>query len=215
MSQVKESSARVALIGDIVESRRTSDRQALHDRVSAVLARVNAAHPVVDPAVITLGDEFQGVYATLGDALTAAFHIRAGLRPHDVRFGLGRGDIQALDSERGIHDGPAYWAARDAIVEAERLAGKAALRGTRTAYRSPEGEPALVTALNAALTALDHILGSLSPVSWRILGGRLEGLTQQNIAAREGITPSAVSQRVRSDGIGVAMETMRMLGELP
>ena len=215
MSQVKENSARVALIGDIVESRRTSDRQALHDRVSAVLARVNAAHPVVDPAVITLGDEFQGVYATLGEALTAAFHIRAGLRPHDVRFGLGRGDIQALDSERGIHDGPAYWAARDAIVEAERLAGKAALRGTRTAYRSPEGEPALVTAVNAALTALDHILGSLSPVSWRILGGRLEGLTQQNIAAREGITPSAVSQRVRSDGIGVAMETMRMLGELP
>ena len=215
MSQVKENSARVALIGDIVESRRTGDRQALHDTVTMVLASVNADHPVLDPVVITLGDEFQGVYATLGDALTAAFHIRAGLRPHDVRFGLGRGDIQALDSERGIHDGPAYWAARDAIVEAERLAGKAALRGTRTAYRSPEGEPALVTAVNAALTALDHILGSLSPVSWRILGGRLEGLTQQNIAAREGITPSAVSQRVRSDGIGVAMETMRMLGELP
>ncbi|HKX66611.1 MAG TPA: SatD family protein [Intrasporangium sp.] len=215
MLQVKEQSARVALIGDIVESRRTGDRQALHDIVAAVLARTNAEHAVVDPAVITLGDEFQGVYATLGDALTAAFRIRAGLRPHDVRFGLGRGDIQTLDSERGIHDGPAYWAARDAIVEAARLAGKAALRTTRTVYLSPEDAPALVVAVNAALTALDHILGSLSPVSWRILGGRLEGLTQQDIAAREGITPSAVSQRVRSDGIGVAMETMRMLGELP
>ena len=215
MSQVKQDTARVALIGDIVESRRTGDRQALHDTVTMVLASVNADHPVLDPVVITLGDEFQGVYATLGDALTAAFHIRAGLRPHDVRFGLGRGDIQALDRERGIHDGPAYWAARDAIVEAQRLAGKAALRTTRTVYHSPQDEPALVAAVNAALTALDHILGSLSPVSWRILGGRLEGLTQKDIAAREGITPSAVSQRVRSDGIGVAMETMRMLGELP
>lgn len=215
MNRMKRSPERVALIGDIVESRRASDRQALHDTVSAVLARVNAGHPVVDPAVITLGDEFQGVYATLGDALTAAFHIRAGLRPHDVRFGVGRGDIQALDSERGIHDGPAYWAARDAIVEAERLAAKAALRTTRTVYRSPKDEPAMVAAVNAALTALDHILGSLSPVSWRILEGRLEGLTQKDIAARAGITPSAVSQRVRSDGIGVAMETMRMLGELP
>ncbi len=66
MPQVKQDSARVALIGDIVESRRTSDRQALHDTVSAVLARVNAEHPVDDPAVITLGDEFQGVYATTG-----------------------------------------------------------------------------------------------------------------------------------------------------
>lgn len=215
MSQVKHDSARVALIGDIVESRRTGDRQALHDTVTMVLASVNADHPVLDPVVITLGDEFQGVYATLGDALTAAFHIRAGLRPHDVRFGLGRGDIQALDRERGIHDGPAYWAARDAIVAADRLAGKATLRTTRTVYLSPQDEPALVAAVNAALTALDHILGSLSPVSWRILGGRLEGLTQKDIAAREGITPSAVSQRVRSDGIGVAMETMRMLGELP
>jgi hypothetical protein len=215
MSEVKRSAARVAVIGDIVESRRTSDRQVLHDAVSTVLARVNAEHPVLDPAVITLGDEFQGVYATLGEAFTAAFTIRAGLRPHDVRFGIGRGDIQALDPERGIHDGPAYWAARDAIVEAERLAGKAALRTTRAVYRSPTDEPALVAAVNAALTALDHVLGSLSPVSWRILGGRLEGLTQQDIAAREGITPSAVSQRVRGDGIGMAMEAMRMLGELP
>jgi hypothetical protein len=82
-------------------------------------------------------------------------------------------------------------------------------------YLSPEDAPALVAAVNAALSALDHILGSLSQVSWRILGGRLERLTQKDIAAREAITPSAVSQRVRSDGIGVAMETMRMLGELP
>ena len=212
---MKRIASAVAIIGDIVGSRASDDRVALHESIAAALQRVNADHPVTDPAVITLGDEFQGVYATLGDALTAAFHIRARLRPHDVRFGIGRGDIQALDRERGIHDGPAYWAARDAIVEAARLAGKAALRTTRTVYVSAEDEPALVAAVNAALTALDQVLGSLSPVSWRILAGRLEGLTQQEIAAREGISASAVSQRVRNDGIGVAMETMWMLGELP
>jgi hypothetical protein len=214
MPKMKVTDEPVALIGDIVESRRAGDRQALHNTIEDVLARVNAEHPVVDPAVITLGDEFQGVYATLGDALTAAFHIRAGLRPHDVRFGVGRGPVQLLDRERGIHDGPAYWAARDAIEAAKQLAGKAALRTTRTVYGPPD-DTALSEAVNAALQALDHILGSLSAVSWRILAGRLAGQTQKEIAEREGITPSAVSQRVRSDGIGVAMEAMRMLGELP
>jgi hypothetical protein len=155
------------------------------------------------------------VYATLGDALTASFHIRAGLRPIDVRFGVGRGAVQVLDRARGIHDGPAYWAARDAIEAAKELAGKAALRTTRTVYRSPDGDVGQTTAVNTALLTLDQILGSLSVVSWRILAGRLAGLTQREVANFEGITPSAVSQRVRNDGIGVAMEAMRMLGELP
>ena len=215
MAKVNAKSESVVLIGDIVESRRTGDRQALHDTVGDVLARANLDHPVVDPAVITLGDEFQGVYATLGDALTASFHIRSRLRPTDVRFGVGRGAVQVLDRARGIHDGPAYWAARDAIEAAKELARKAALRTTRTVYRSPDEDAAQTTAVNAALLTLDQILGSLSVVSWRILGGRLAGLTQREVAEREGITPSAVSQRVRSDGIGVAMEAMRMLGELP
>ena len=215
MAGMKAETTRVALIGDIVESRRSSDRQGLHDTVAEVLQRVNREHPVVDPAVITLGDEFQGVYATLGDALTAAFQIRARLRPHDVRFGLGRGAIQVLDRGRGIHDGPAYWAARDAIEDAAATASKAALRTTRTIVRSPAEPPAQLIAVNAALLTLDQVLGALSPGSWRILAGRLSGLTQKDIAEREGITPSAVSQRVRGDGIGVALEAMRMLGELP
>jgi hypothetical protein len=215
MAEKQPTPSLVALIGDIVDSRTAEDRQALHDTIANSLEGVNVNHPVVDPAVITLGDEFQGVYPTLGAALTASFHIRAALRPHDVRFGLGRGAIQVLDPERGIHDGPAYWAARDAIEDAAAMADRATLRTTRTVFRSPEDPPEHVSAINAALLALDHILGSLSPVSWRILAGRLDGRTQKGIAAQEGITPSAVSQRVRGDGIGVAMEAMRMLGELP
>ena len=201
----------MVLIGDIVASRESADRQALHDRLSAVLAAANAHGPITHPAVITLGDEFQGLYPTLGAALDASFRIRAGLHPHDVRFGLGRGEAFTLDPGRGIHDGSAYWAARDAIEDAKALAGKAALRTTRTVYRSPTDDPSQIAAINAALLALDQIVGSLSVVSRRILTGRMAGSSQREIAAAEGVTPSAVSQRVLSDGIGVAMEAMRML----
>src|SRR5262245_40012740 len=88
----------VALIGDVVESRTRRDRQALHDEVEAALEAATAFVPALDPPVVTVGDEFQGVYATLGDALAASFRIRAALHPRaDVRFGLGRGAVTTLD----------------------------------------------------------------------------------------------------------------------
>jgi predicted transcriptional regulator len=43
----------------------------------------------------------------------------------------------------------------------------------------------------------------------------MHGHAQQDVADQVGISPSAVSQRVRRDGIGVALEAMTTLGELP
>ena len=212
----KKVSRGVALIGDIVESRTHRDRQALHDAVEAALQRANTDVPVDDPAVITLGDEFQGVYPTLGDALRASFFIRAELHgTADVRFGVGRGAVSTLDPVRGIHDGPAYWAARDAIVLAEEKAGRAQTRTSRTAYLAPDEPPEQVAAVQAALDCLDFMVGSLSTTSRRILGGLMQGRAQHDLAAAVGISPSAVSQRVRRDGIGVALEAMTTLGGLP
>ena len=210
------SPASIALIGDIVESRTRRDRQALHDEIEGALRNTNSAVPAADPVVITLGDEFQGVYRTLGGALTASFRIRSLLHPAaDVRFGLGRGEVTTLDPVRGIHDGPAYWAARDAITWVEERARKAQLRTSRTAYVSPADPPGLAAAVQAALDCLDYIVGSLSTTSRTILGGLMQGQRQHDIAERVALSPSAVSQRVRRDGIGVALEAMTTLGSLP
>jgi hypothetical protein len=216
MSELKSQASRVALIGDIVESRRHRDRQALHDAFQAAVARANEEVPADDPAVITVGDEFQGVYPTLGAALRASFIVRAELHPlADVRFGLGRGDVTTLDPVRGIHDGPAYWAAREAIEAAEARAQRAQTRTSRTAYVAPDEPAPAVAAVRAALDCLDFMVGSMSTTSREILGGLMHGLAQQDVADRVGISPSAVSQRVRRDGIGVALEAMATLGELP
>src|SRR3954453_18199965 len=115
MKEVKNQASPVALIGDIVESRSHPDRQALHDAFEAAVARANAEVPIQDPAVITVGDEFQGVYPTLGAALRASFVVRVDPFPRAyIRFGLARGDVSTLAPVRGIHDGPAYWNAREA-----------------------------------------------------------------------------------------------------
>ena len=216
MVQLKVEPSPGALIGDIVESRTHRERQALHDAFEAAVSRANAEVPIDDPAVITVGDEFQGVYPTLGDALRASFVVRAELFPlADVRFGLGRGDVTTLDPVRGIHDGPAYWAARDAITTAEDRAQRAQTRTSRTAYVAPDEPPATVEAVRAALDCLDFMVGSMSTTSRAILGGLMHGLAQHDVAEQVGISPSAVSQRVRRDGIGIALEAMATLGDLP
>lgn len=43
----------------------------------------------------------------------------------------------------------------------------------------------------------------------------MDGRTQQEIAASLGISPSAVSQQVRNNGLGVALEVIQSLGGLP
>ncbi len=170
------------------------------------LALVNTelGDDVLDPVRITVGDEFQGRLASVGAALQASLVVRLALMPEsDVRFGLGWGGVSVLDVD-GTQDGPGWWAARDAIEWVAETQGQAAMGKVRTAYRLAEGsdgpgEPAI----NAALQCRDHLLGSLDDRSRRILGGLMSGQTQVEIAAAEGISPSAVSQRVRRDGLGV------------
>ncbi|HET9021369.1 MAG TPA: SatD family protein [Ornithinibacter sp.] len=228
MSIMKPNSSPCLLLGDVVGSRGATDRRALHDAVERALRTVNEAVPAVRPLRVTVGDEFQGSYASLGGALEAALRVHLELRPHvDTRIGLGRGEVTVLDAERGIEDGPGWWAAREAIEAVEEAATRPATRRLRTAYRSADagdggaGGPHAAgatdeAAVNAALLCRDHLVGSLSDRSVRLLRGLMEPhTTQGELAAREGISASAVSQRVRHDGIGAVLAAQELLRGLP
>lgn len=203
----------VTVIGDLVGSRRSADRAAVHERFARAVAEVNAAFAPPVPLRIGVGDEFQGIFATLGDAVAATLRLRLALLPDvDVRQGIGWGGVQVLADEPRVEDGPGWWAARSAIDTAEDYERRAPLRGVRTAYAAAEGEdgppPALV---NAALMTRDQVVTGLSSRSMSVLDGLLRGRQQQEIADDLGISPSAVSQRVRADGIGVVLAADEML----
>jgi hypothetical protein len=71
-------------------------------------------------------------------------------------------------------------------------------------------------AVNAALLCRDHLVGSLSDRSLRLLRGLMDPhTTQGRLAAAEGISASAVSQRVRTDGLGVVLAAHELLRDLP
>ncbi|MCH8611890.1 SatD family protein [Arsenicicoccus dermatophilus] len=205
------------MLGDLVRSRAAGDRMALHETVVRALARTEALVPAVMAPTVTVGDEFQGVYATAGDAVLASLVVRLLLLPDvDARCGLGRGRVQVLDGTRTppLQDGPAWWAARQAIEEAERRGARPATRSCRSWYAHGPGASADGEAgIRAVLVLRDEVVAALDDRARRVLLGGLSDLTQTMIAKQEGITQSAVSQIVSRGGLAAVIEAHRLLRE--
>jgi SatD family protein len=209
-----EPSLRATLIGDVVGSRTVADRAGAHRLLTKALRGV--AKDAIDPPAFTVGDEFQGAFASVGLAIAAALSLRLAVAPDiDVRFGIGWGTVTMLDETAGIQDGPGWWAAREAIewtASAQRQPGLALVR---TSYRVNDDGRADVDAVNAALFCRDHLLGSLDDRSTRIVKALLDNQTKKDIAASEGISPSAVSQRASRDGLDLIVLASEYLGSVP
>lgn len=207
---------RVSVLGDLIGSRRSADRQGLHERLTIALTQVNQEIVTDQPLAVVAGDEFQGSYASLGDALGAVLLVRSLLSPQtDLRFGIGRGEVTVLDADTGIQDGPGWWAARQAIKEVETGQQGTGWATWRTAYRDHDRDPALEPAINAALVCQDLVLGSLDRTGWRIVRGMMQGRTQASIAEELGITRQAVQQRRKTAGLPMLLESIHRLRALP
>jgi hypothetical protein len=177
-----------AVIGDLVGSRRSADRAAVHQALVAALETTNALVPAEQALEPTVGDEFQGAYSHLTAATRAALVVRLHLLPVvDARAGVGQGEARTLDPARTprIQDGPAWWAAREAL---EHL-GRPRSAGLRTWYVGDGAD-----AENAYLTCRDALVERLNERGHRMLALALSGRTQREIAEAEGVSPSAVSQ---------------------
>jgi hypothetical protein len=201
------------LIGDVVGSRGSDDRRALHRDLTAALDAV--ADRAIDAPAFTVGDEFQGSYPSVGDALAAAWAVRLAVAPAvDIRFGIGWGAVTVLDENTGIQDGPGWWAAREAIewtAEAQRQPGLALVRIT---YRNTTDDGPSADTVNAALMCRDHMFGSLDERSIRILRGLVSHRSKKELAAEERISPSAVSQRAGRDGLDLIALASQYLSEI-
>lgn len=209
----------VALITDIVGSRGIANRAAAQRVLDEVIGRVTRDQgDVIEPLHPIVGDEWQGVYPTLVSALRATLLLQLGLPDGiECRFGLGIGDIGVIPSASGdISDGPAWWAARDAIEAVEGLSRRAAPASrTRVAAAVGEGEvaDAQVRFANAYLLTRDEIVGAMTERTRRLTYGRCQGVTQAGLADAEGITQSAVSQALSAGGAHAVVEGFRLLGE--
>ncbi|MDO9398669.1 MAG: SatD family protein [Herbiconiux sp.] len=192
----------VAVIVDIVDSRRLVDRRGSQAALLEAFARVDAQSDPVQPLRATVGDEFQAVYSSVGAALEATLLARLALPADlDCRFGLGLGAVHDVgQGEVGvIQDGSGWWRAREAIDEAHaREDGRTPT--LRSWFRAGDDAAGLEALVNAYLLARDHVVGAMNERARRIAFGTLCGRLQGELAAEEGISQSAVSQALRRSG---------------
>lgn len=220
MSSADAPRPRAAFLGDVIGSRASNDRQALHDTLARALAAVSSEVDTVDDLQVTAGDAFGGSFASVGEALYAALLLRLRLTPRiDIRIGVGWGEVTVLDAAQGHQDGPAWWAARTAIEWVETQQASAGWQSIRSAYRradplgtdTPGPTP---EAVNAALMCQDHLIGLLDQRSRHILEGLMHGRTQVRLATELGLTRQAVNQRRRQDGLAVVLAAAEQLRTL-
>jgi SatD family (SatD) len=210
----------VALIGDLVGSRRSPDRDRLQAALVNVLHEANTTLDPLQPLEVTLGDEFQGVFRDPAAALAAALQIRLALLASDhggdSRYGLGIGTIRVWDAAASLtsQDGPGWWAGRRAIERAKVASDSPRTEYVRTAIEawsddSEHEREALL--LDAFAMERDAMIWRMTPRGQRLLLGLLRGELQADVAAREGITQGAVSQYLhRSGAFGIQSAQQRL-----
>ena len=226
MSQMKDQASRCVVIGDLVGSRGAPNRRALHRAVEKALVSANAAVPGVTELRITVGDEFQGAYATLGSAPSRRHCGCAWSCCPAPTCGSASAAGRCSCSTPSVasRTAPGWWAARAAIDAVEQAAGRPATRHLRTAYRpapssAADGPPAGRASGWPRRGCRQRGPALSGPSGWlvvdrsvRLLRGLMDPhTTQSELATLEGISASAVSQRVRADGIGAVLAAEDLL----
>lgn len=194
------------MIGDLVGSRQQESRAEAQQQLLAALDLVNQRVPAIQKLEPTIGDELQGVYGSLHDALYATVLVRLALpEGMDCRFGIGAGKVEIVGSSAyGLtQDGQAWWSAREAIDDAK--ARGRSFPGLRTRIVREGSDKGDV--VNAYLLCRDTLVSDFDGRQRRIALGVLDGKKLAQIADDEGISTSAVSQRHRS-GVNVLVESI-------
>lgn len=202
----------VALITDIVGSRRLADRAGAQIAIDEAVAQVERDAPgALQPLRPTAGDELQGVYPDVVAAVRATLLLQL-LLPDGVqlRYGLGVGAVRTLTTSSGeIPEGPGWWAARDAVETVARLQKRTAPHARTWIVATPEEDEAVhrsIPLANAYLLARDQLVAGMTRRVRRLTYGRCLGTTQADLARAEGISQPAVSQALSAAGAGAVIE---------
>lgn len=194
---------------DIVASRKIQGRELTQKQFFQAVDYINRQYQdyLASEMIITHGDEAQALF--LPEVACKLFDvvedIYNSLIPHSLRFGFGAGTLATSLQRKAIGmDGVVWHRAEEALQEAKQK--KQVLR-----FLAPF--PAL-----SAINALPNLLFSLKK-GWteqqrEVIALKDKFATQQELASFLGISPAAVSQRLRAAHYDLYREGKDALGML-
>lgn len=197
----------IAIIGDIVNSKQTSNRSSIQERLKQQLNRINHSftQDFASPFTITKGDEFQALCKPNPYIFLMIDQIQLAFRDEvEIRFGIGLGEIlTAIDPKLSIGaDGPAYWEARKAI---DFIHDNHDYGTSKIAFSSEYKQ--IDRVINPLLTSSDFIKAawnrSQTDLFETLISQKIyqEDFTQKPIAEKMKLSQSAFTKRLKSSGI--------------
>lgn len=146
----------VAIIGDIMESKKIIDRKITQQKFKSILSDINLKYSedIISKFTITLGDEFQGLLKSRNNIMNIIREIEMSMSPVELRFGIGIGDISTdinLDNSSEI-DGSAYHRARKMIEQIQNIESQYTEKDSNIMICSDENNIEIDGLLNSILS---------------------------------------------------------------
>lgn len=203
----------IAIIGDIIGSKKLKNRGQIQEKLNDVLKYINETYcgDISAKFIITLGDEFQGLLESSEYLLDIIKYIQREMYPVRLRFGIGVGEINTnIIREAAIGaDGPAYYAAREMInqlCEQEKKLKRRAADIQVSVYGIEDFE---ITEINTILALMKIIENGWSEKQRLTIWDMEEkGGSQKACAQRMDTTQSTVARRL-ADGNYLTYEQAR------
>lgn len=203
----------LVVIGDLIASRRVSDRAQLQSRFVEAVERCNAGHAaLLSPYTVTLGDEFQVVLGSareLFDNLTMLAAELLGAPDREttdplstnIRYSMAVGYLTtSINPARAIAmDGPAFYAARLGIDRLKQTGDMFLVSGL--------GED-LDELCNGLFALVSHEMARWNPRRHWVLAERMRRTDVAAIAERLGVSTAAVYKNLTHGGVDIVCRNL-------
>ena len=205
----------IALIGDIIESKKIQDRAQVQQHLLRLMKELNWQYRdyLISPFTVTTGDEFQALFSPNSYMFQIIDQLSVAFSPYEIRFGIGVGEmVTEINKEQSIgSDGPAYWLAREAI---NHIHDKNDYGINHISVFLANEE--VNWTVNAMLAACSFIQSKWTEVQYDVLKQLLteniydETFSHKEIARSLGITPSAFNKRIKASGLKIYLRNKRV-----
>ena len=208
----------IAIIGDLIDSRRLQDRKTVQEKLTNILNNTNEIYSrdLGSRFMITLGDEFQGLMQNGNHFIEILEKIERDIYPIKIRFGIGVGEITTeidFSSPFGA-DGSAYYNARN-MIDTLKTIEKRKMKPMLNIGIKIENHDSMTALINSIFSQNTIIKSKWTTRQREIVYAYVKcGGTQDAAAQVLGINQATVQKALQASGYYTSQYALRSVNEV-